>query len=126
MQARIAFSADGETTTRSVTDALARRGFRVVRSFDLRSAVTGHHACACPHHGTAQCTCQYVVLLAYPQSGAPVVVTVHSCDTTAELQIVEDANAPTDPAGSSLVMAALDEAARAEPASLTKVEVDAC
>jgi hypothetical protein len=126
MTARFSLAADGEAATRCVTDALVRRGFRVVRSFDLRSAVAGHHACACPHHDTAQCTCQYVVLLAYPTTGGPVVVTAHSCDATAELQIVEDPNAPTNPATSRLVMDALGEAVLAETASQVATEVGAC
>lgn len=111
MTASIWFTADGEAATRSATEALVRRGFRVVRSFDFRSAVASHHQCACPHHGTAQCTCQYVVLLAYRVAGAPVVITAHGRDVSAELQIVDDPNAPADPAASSLALTALAEAA---------------
>lgn len=126
MTASIWFSADGEAATRSATAALIRRGLRVVRSFDLRSAVAGQHQCACPQHGTAQCTCQYVVLLAYGPTGGPVIITAHGRGADAELLIVDDPNAPTDPAATSTVMAALSEAALALQASLAGAEVDAC
>ena len=111
MTATLSITADGEAATRRVTDALERWGFRVLRSFDLRSAVTGHHACACPHHDTDQCTCQYVVLLAYGLAGAPIVITAHGRDAFTEVQIAEDPNAPTDPAATELARAALEEAA---------------
>jgi hypothetical protein len=126
MTASIWFTADGEAATRSATEALGRRGFRVVRSFDLRSVVGGQHPCACPHHGTEQCTCQYVVLLAYAPTGAPIVITAHSRDGEAELQIVDDPNAPTDPDAISTVAAALADAALALQQSRAAAEVDAC
>lgn len=126
MTATISISADGEAVTRRVTVALVGRGFRVLRSFDLRSAVTGHHACPCPHHGTDQCTCQYVVLLAYGLTGAPIVVTAHGRDAVTEVAIVEDANAPSDPAATGLARAALEEAALTAALLPATVAVDAC
>lgn len=126
MTANIWFTADGEAATRSATEALVRRGFRVVRSFDLRSVVGGQHQCACPHHGTVQCTCQYVVLLAYGLTGAPVVITAHSRDGDAELQVVDDPNAPTDPDAISTIAVALADAALALQRSRAAAEVDAC
>jgi hypothetical protein len=126
MTASILITADGEAATQSAMDALVRRGFRVVRSFDLRSAVAGRSQCACPHHGTAECTCQYVVLLAYGVTGSPVVITAHSCDLSAELQVIDDPNAPIDPALSDAVFAALTEAAFATAAHQTGAKVDVC
>ena len=120
------FAADAEVASRSATDALVRYGFRVVRSFDLRSAVTGQGDCPCPHHGTEQCTCQFVVLLAYAAAGAPVVVTAHSQDMSAELRIVDDPNVPADATASSVVLVALAEAALALQASRADAEVGAC
>jgi hypothetical protein len=122
---------------------LTRRGFRVVRSFDLRSALaplTAHVDCECPHHGTAKCTCQFVVLLVYGDpsaepalslskgsGGAPVVITTHSQDAQAQVQIVrptgtgeavrdlkavrDDANSRPDARLVEQVMAAMFEAA---------------
>jgi hypothetical protein len=126
MTATHLITTDGEAAARRVTEALLRRGFRVLRSFDLRSAVTGHHACPCPHHGTDQCTCQFVVLLAYALAGAPVVITAHGRDAVTEVQIVEDANAPSDPAATGLARAALEEAALTAALLPATVEVNAC
>ena len=124
MSESILYDCNGETAAQAATEALTRRGFRVVRSFDLRSAMTAHADCECPHHGTAQCTCQFVVLLVYGESGAPAVITAHSRDAQAQVQIVrptgmlrdlkavrDDANSRPDPRLVEQVMAALFEAA---------------
>ena len=122
MNDSILYDCNGETAAQAATEALTRRGFRVVRSFDLRSAMAAHADCECPHHGTAQCTCQFVVLLAYGESGAPVVMTAHSRDAQAQVQIVrptgtglkavrDDANSRPDARLVEQVMAALFEAA---------------
>jgi hypothetical protein len=67
---------------------MALHGVRLERSFDLRTALHDQPDCPCPHHGTAQCTCQYVVLLAYEEtaSGSPAVLTVHECDGITRVQ----------------------------------------
>ena len=141
MNESILFDCNGETAAQAATEALARRGFRVVRSFDLRSALAplaAHADCECPHHGTAQCTCQFVVLLVYGDpsaepalslskgsGGAPVVITAHSRDAQAQVQIVrptgmlrDDANSRPDARLVEQVMAALFEAALTAPAAL--------
>jgi hypothetical protein len=142
MNESILYDCNGETAARAATEALTRRGFRVVRSFDLRSAMATHADCECPHHGTAQCTCQFVVLLVYGDpstepalslskgsGGAPVVITAHSRDAQAQVQIVrptgtglkavrDDANSRPDPRLVEQVMAALFEAALTAPAAL--------
>ena len=131
----ILFDCNGETAAQAATEALARRGFRVVRSFDLRSALAplaAHADCECPHHGTAQCTCQFVVLLAYGDpstvsGGAPAVITAHSRDAQAQVQLVhptgmlrDDANSRPDPRLVEQVMAALFEAALTVQAALSR------
>jgi hypothetical protein len=133
MNESILYDCNGETAARAATEALTRRGFRVVRSFDLRSALAplaAHADCECPHHGTAQCTCQFVVLLVYGDpsagsGGAPVVITAHSRDAQAQVQIVrptgmlrDDANSRPDARLVEQVMAALFEAALTAPAVL--------
>jgi len=60
--------------------ALRAAGLRVEQSFDLRSALANVPSCACPHHGTALCDCQYNVLLVYGQAGMPVSLIVHGHD----------------------------------------------
>ena len=66
----------------AVWSALLRRGYHLECSFDLQDAVAHHPVgCDCPYHGTAACTCQYVVLLAYPPerlSAPPRVFTFHA------------------------------------------------
>ena len=143
MNENILYDCNGETAAQAATETLTRRGFRVVRSFDLRSALaplTAHVDCECPHHGTAKCTCQFVVLLVYGDpsagsGGAPVVITAHSRDAQAQVQLVrptgmlrDDANSRPDPRLVEQVMAALFEAALTVQAVLprpTEVSADA-
>ena len=106
----VRFNCDSETAARTATQTLAKRGLRVVRSFDLRSALATHAGCECPHHGSEQCTCQFLVLLIYGPAGAPVVVSAHSRDGQAEVQIVQDANAYPDARLAEQVMSSLIEA----------------
>ncbi len=75
-------TASCERAVTLLTATLAAHGYRLERSFDLRMALHNHLECSCSHHGTAQCTCQYVVLLAYEQSSTtpPVVITAHEQD----------------------------------------------
>jgi hypothetical protein len=121
MNENILYDCNAEIAARAAAEALTRRGFRVVRSFDLRSALTplaAHSNCECPHHGTAQCTCQFVVLLVYGDpatgsGGAPVVVTAHSREAQAQVQIVRDADARPDARLVEQVLAGLFEAALA-------------
>ncbi len=117
MNDSVLFDSCGETAAQAATAALTRHGFRVVRSFDLRSAMSTHADCACPYHGTAQCNCQFVVLLVYREAsprdgeaGDPVVVTAHIRDAQARVQIVRDATTRPDPRLVEKVMAALIEA----------------
>ena len=71
----------------AILSTLQRHGFSVVQSFDLRSARAGDPECACPYHGTEQCSCQYIVLLVYPSIQAtrasPIILTIQSHDTCA-------------------------------------------
>ena len=102
-------SATCEQSVSTLTTALASRGYRIERSFDLRSALDHHGDCPCPHHGTIHCTCQYVVLLVYEvaASSPPALVTAHECDGIARLRV--DAGHPGGRLAPQL-MTALDEA----------------
>ena len=111
MTQSVRFDCDSEMATQTATQSLAKLGLRVVRSFDLRSALATHAGCECPHHGSEQCTCQFLVLLVYGPAGAPVVVSVHGRDGQAEVQIVQDASAHPDERLVEQVMSALIEAA---------------
>ncbi len=88
-----------EEATAQAIALLAESGLRIIRSFDLQSARLAHTECTCPHHGTAQCTCQMVVLLVYGSSGAPVTLVAHGQDGYTEFSLVDT---PRQPADSSL------------------------
>lgn len=124
MNDSILFNADSETAAQAVTALLTRQGYRVLRSFDLRSALAVHGDCACPYHGTTHCTCQFVVLLVYSAAAGPVVITAHSYDAQTRLRLVQDALTQPDPQLARQVMAALKETALVYPdstPSLTEV-----
>ena len=96
----ILFDCDGELAARAATEVMTRQGLLVVRSFDLRTARGARDGCACPYHGTAECTCQYVVLLVYGEADAPATLTIHGQEARARVQIVHDAsNRPSPPSG---------------------------
>jgi hypothetical protein len=69
---------------------LAHNGLGIHRSFDLHSARAAHDNCACPHHGTALCDCQLVVLLVYGQDNRPVTLLVHGRDGQTSVQVADD------------------------------------
>ncbi len=109
MQRDLTIASPCEQTLSTLIATMALHGFRVERSFDLRSALHDQTDCPCPHHGTAQCTCQYVVLLAYEQSvvAPPAVITAHECDGITRLRVT--AGQPGDRLSWPL-LAALDDA----------------
>jgi hypothetical protein len=83
MREAVTFGGFADLAIGAITTVLERRGYQVIRSFDLQSALSYHvEHCPCPHHGSEECTCQYVVLLAYPRAGnarvPPRVLTAHS------------------------------------------------
>jgi hypothetical protein len=84
-----------EVAVRALAAALSQRGLRVERSFDLRLALEAHRECECPYHGTSDCPCQLVVLLAYGKNGVPVAVTAHSYGPETTLKLIE-AEAPEE------------------------------
>jgi hypothetical protein len=109
----VAFGASSEQVIAAITAVLAQHEYRVARSFDLRSVPTYSAAdCPCPHHGTEQCTCQYVVLLVYrPAAGlleAPRVLTVHTYEQTTLVTLHSESAGEDEGRG---MVAALFEAA---------------
>jgi hypothetical protein len=111
----VRFRAPGEQVVGAITAALARRGYSLMRSFDLQTVRARHsEGCACPHHGTAECTCQYVVLLAYPpvragRLAAPSGITAHTNGDTTLVTVHSDQ--ARDGEDRLVVMAAVLEAA---------------
>ncbi len=108
----MAFEGSSNQVVAAVWAALSRRGYQVVRSFDLQNAIARHsEGCGCPYHGTSQCTCQYVVLLAYPPDkmpSPPRVLTIHTYEQTTQVTLHHDRSIG---AGEThMLMAALAEA----------------
>jgi len=69
---------------------LGAAGLRVTRSFDLQSArqaLRDPESSPCPHHGTADCTCQYVVLLVDAGVGPRLTLVAHGHDGETHLSI---------------------------------------
>jgi len=92
----VTIRADCEEATAQATHLLSSASLQVVRSFDLRSARVAHAECTCPHHGTAECTCQFVVFLVYGQAGAPVTLVAHGHDGQTWLSLVDTPQQPAD------------------------------
>ena len=78
-----------EQSAAILTPTLVAHGYHVERSFDLRNALDNRDDCPCPHHGTDQCTCQYMVLLVYePDTQAPPAsITLHECDGLTQVHV---------------------------------------
>lgn len=111
MNNMILLNTDSETAAQNVTAILSRQGHRVLRSFDLRSALTAHPESVCPCHGTSPCNCQFVVLLVYGRTTRPVVVIAHGHDQETSLQLVSDPQDRPDPTLTGEVMTAIVETA---------------
>ena len=83
----ITFTSSHETAIAWINKQLIAFGLVVRQSFDLQAAKSAHVACTCPHHGTAQCDCQIVVLLVYGEQVAPVTLLIHSQDGNTTLSM---------------------------------------
>jgi hypothetical protein len=71
------------------TESLENAGLQVANSFNLQSARATLVHCTCPHHGTADCDCQMVVLLVYGSDGSPATLVAHGHDGQTWLSLVE-------------------------------------
>ena len=99
MEYHQSIAAPSEPTLAALTQALGAHGYRLERSFDLRST---RHATALEHN-------QYLVLLAYEQaaSAPPVAITLHECGGVTRLSVAT--LLPGVPLAGAL-LAAFDEA----------------
>ncbi|MBI3160100.1 MAG: hypothetical protein HYZ26_10935 [Chloroflexi bacterium] len=69
--------ANWKTAKPAVFDAFGLLDLDVLQSFDLKGAESALKACSCPHHGTRDCECEYVVLLVYGGDEAPITLEGH-------------------------------------------------
>ncbi len=78
----------GEQAVDWAIQRMVQVGLSVCRSFDFQAARQTHPDCPCPHHGASQCTCQFIVLLVYPDGeGPPASVVVHSQDERSWMEL---------------------------------------
>ena len=87
-----------EDAVHRIMEEMEAAGFWVTRSFDLQSAreaLIQPDECACPYHGTAECDCQYVILLVHSAEPQPYSVIVHGHDRFTHVSLV---NSKSDPA----------------------------
>jgi len=80
---------ESESAVDRVTQRLKDRGLQVMRSFDLQVARSAHVNCACPHHGTAQCDCQMIVLLVYGEEVQPLTLVAHGHEGKTHFAMVD-------------------------------------
>jgi len=78
-----------DSVAASAGDLFIRRGFPVIRTFDLQLARTNQGQCSCPHHGTELCDCQMVMLLIYGLQELPVTLVCHGYDGWTHLSLVD-------------------------------------
>ena len=92
-------SLDANEAVLRLTSSLSELGYQVTRSFDLQDAraeLRAPEECPCPHHGSAACTCQYVVLLVNLPGEAPATLVIHGHDNRT-LVSVERRGDPSPP-----------------------------
>jgi hypothetical protein len=69
---------------------LSQAGLSAVQTFNLTTARLGLHDCGCPHHGTAACDCQMIVLLVYGETPEPATLVLHGNDGKTWISIADN------------------------------------
>jgi len=87
---------------------LSQSGLRALQTFDLHTARLAQHDCPCPHHGTADCDCQMVVLLVYGESPEPATLTLHGSNGQTRFAIADDPSQRKDKKLVASIKEALD------------------
>jgi hypothetical protein len=97
-----------ETSAQWLEDRLSCAGLRAVRTFDLHDARPASPECACPHHGTAACDCQMVVILVYAEARLPVTMVVHGNDGQSWISVIDRPDQRADPSTIAAIQRALE------------------
>jgi hypothetical protein len=99
-----------------LTSRLSEAGYQVTRSFDLQTAraeLRAPEECPCPNHGSAACTCQYVVLIVNKAGEAPTTLVIHGHDDRTLVSV----GAPSDRQPADELERAIRELVTNEPES---------
>jgi hypothetical protein len=86
---------------------LEQVGLQAMRTFDLQAARLAHLDCSCPHHGTAQCNCQMVVMLVYHKDSKPATMVIHGNEETSWFYLINQPQQPIDQAHEKSIREAL-------------------
>ena len=105
---------DADQALPLITNILSGLGLQVLPSFDLQAARASQFRCKCPHHGTAQCDCQMVVLLVYGHSEQPTSMVVHGQDGKTNISLVDTPQQRPDRGMIGRIQKALEANAYAE------------
>jgi len=96
-----------------VLRAMHREGFAARRSFDLQLARKSlRHGARepCPHHGTAACTCQYLVLQVDGGGRSPGSLVFHGFERTTRVTLLPPVEGEVERRLAAVVFEALDHA----------------
>ena len=74
------FEQPAESLLPLITARLNAAGYRVQWTFNLQTALALAPDCTCPHHSTARCDCQCMVLVASDENGSQETLLVHGHD----------------------------------------------
>ena len=107
MTQMLALECPSEEAVRWITEALALADLQVAKSFDLSTARAAHTECSCPHHGTAACDCQMVMLLVYGTDACPATLEVHGRDGRTYLSLADTPQQRPSPKLTATIYAAL-------------------
>ena len=78
----------GDEVITQVKDALDDTGLWVMLSFDSQLTRKTTTTPTCPHHGTAACDCQIVILLVYDAGSRPATLLAHGQDGETWISLV--------------------------------------
>lgn len=96
-EAFLTFEGSCEEAVAWVIRQASTTGLLIVRTFDLRLARQPHVDCPCPHHGTAMCDCQMIVLLVYGEARQPITLVAHCYEGKTRFSLVDTPQQRADP-----------------------------
>jgi hypothetical protein len=111
MAQMLTFDCPSEEAVRWIAESLALVDLQVATSFDLRTARAAHTECSCPHHGTAACDCQMVVLLVYGKDAYPATLVVHGRDGRTFLSLADTPGQRPSPRLAATIFSTLSQEA---------------